>query len=96
MIGEVLAGKHLIWSYEHSAWWRANRCGYTGELLAAGLYDKDEADRIVEAANKFLPAGKPNEVALPASSVFGGEYLPAMRGTVLAALLDGLAKDSGT
>ena len=26
--------------------WRANRCGYTENLLAAGLYDKREADRI--------------------------------------------------
>ncbi len=34
-----LAGKIVrIWSREHGAWWRAERCGYTVHAEAAGLY----------------------------------------------------------
>ena len=39
--------KFVIWSYEHSAWWRPNHCGYTDSLDAAGRYDAKEAGVIV-------------------------------------------------
>lgn len=32
-----------IWSGEHRAWWRANRCGYTNALEAAGVYSLADA-----------------------------------------------------
>jgi hypothetical protein len=40
-----------IWSFEHDAWWRANRCGYTTSEAAAGLYLRSEAEKICTSAN---------------------------------------------
>lgn len=37
---------HLIWSHKHRAWWRPQRCGYTTDLLQAGLYTKTEATKL--------------------------------------------------
>lgn len=34
---------YLIWSNEHRAWWRANRCGYATGLDQAGRYTRQEA-----------------------------------------------------
>lgn len=33
----------IIWSNEHSAWWRAERCGYTTDEASAGHYTLAEA-----------------------------------------------------
>ena len=35
--------KVRIWSAEHRAWWRPDRCGYTIHLEADGVYDFAEA-----------------------------------------------------
>lgn len=42
---EVYATKEPvgIWSGEHRAWWRANRCGYTASVEAAGRYSLADA-----------------------------------------------------
>lgn len=41
-------GKVRIWSGEHQAWWRPNSAGYCLDVRDAGLYDRDEAERIVK------------------------------------------------
>lgn len=41
----------LIWSNEHGAWWRANSCGYTTAVAGAGVYTKEEAEKICKNAN---------------------------------------------
>ncbi len=35
-----------VYSNEHQAFWRPNSCGYTTDILQAGLYTKEEADEI--------------------------------------------------
>lgn len=50
---------YLIWSFEHNAWWAPNSRGYTTDVKVAGLYGKEEAERICENANRY--SSKPNE-----------------------------------
>lgn len=40
----------LVWSNQHSAWWRPNRRGYTTFIEEAGRYDRTEAEEIVRDA----------------------------------------------
>ena len=47
----VNAGTWLIWSLEHTAWWRPGRWGYTTVLAEAGRYTRAEAEEIVARAN---------------------------------------------
>lgn len=42
---------YLIWSEEHSAWWRKNCCGYTQTIRHAGRYSEHRAQEIVNNAN---------------------------------------------
>lgn len=53
----------LIWSYEHTAWWRPNSAGYTEDPMEAGTYRKEKAQEII---NQSLG----NEVMLPANAIF--------------------------
>lgn len=65
--------KYKIWSNEHQAWWRPNKCGYTDHRELAGVYEEDEAFEIVRDANKHIkwdhyPNEKvpiPNEALIP-------------------------------
>ena len=57
----------LIWSIEHTAWWRPGRCGYTRKLAEAGRYSRAEAADIVEDAN----IASFNECAIPLECVSG-------------------------
>jgi hypothetical protein len=41
----------LIWSHEHSAWWKAHSCGYTQHVEEAGRYSLADALRICHDAN---------------------------------------------
>ena len=43
--------KWLIWSIEHSAWWKPDWRGYTPERPLAGRYEFAQACKIVEDAN---------------------------------------------
>lgn len=40
-----------IWSFEHQAWWKPDRNGYTNNRMLAGRYSLDEALRICRDAN---------------------------------------------
>lgn len=42
--------KYLIWSNEHVAWLRSDRCGYTKHFDAAGRYSRAEAISICASA----------------------------------------------
>lgn len=45
------AADYVIWSFEHRAWWRPGRWGYTDDLEQAGRYTRREAEAIVADAN---------------------------------------------
>jgi hypothetical protein len=60
---------YFVWSIEHGAWWRPNRCGYASSVLAAGIYTKAEADDIAGDSGR--------ERAVPAT-----EHLPEIRAAV--------------
>lgn len=53
---------YLIWSIEHDAWWKPGWHGYTSDINEAGMYSKDEAERIVKNANAH---GSFNECMIP-------------------------------
>jgi len=59
----------LIWSFEHSSWWRPNRHGYTRFIAEAGRYSPEEAMEIAANANRF---GRIHEAVVP---IFEGEYM---------------------
>lgn len=42
---------YVLWSIEHTAWWRPGRRGYTRDIRAAGRYERLEAREIVRDAN---------------------------------------------
>jgi len=52
----------LIYSYEHKAWWKAHRAGYTTDASQAGHYSQQEALAICWDANRY---GHHNEVLVP-------------------------------
>lgn len=54
---------YLIWSIEHTAWWRPHGTGYTPKRSEAGLYSFEEAEKIVESANIGLH-DTPNEAII--------------------------------
>lgn len=58
----------LIYSHEHKAWWRANRCGYTQRMDEAGRYTEEQAADICWIANRYRSSVEqmPNEVMVPA------------------------------
>lgn len=45
----------MIWSWEHHAWWRPNKVGYTTFPEAAGRYTHAEASKI---CIDHIPAGE--------------------------------------
>ena len=55
----------LIWSIEHTAWWRPGWSGYTTSLAEAGRYSRQEADAILRQANYVTV----NECRVPLSAV---------------------------
>lgn len=64
-LSALKAGRYLIWSNEHRAWWRPNRCGYTIYLEAAGRYPRDEAVAICrDARGGWSPCDPPPEMPI--------------------------------
>ena len=51
--------RYLIWSWEHDAWWRPARRGYTEDVAEAGRYTEAEA---AEETVGHIPPGE--EVAV--------------------------------
>jgi len=43
----------LIWSYQHNAWWRPGRMGYTHDPNKVGRYTVTEALAICNEANRY-------------------------------------------
>ncbi len=74
-LGMEVAVPWLVWSHEHSAFWRANHCGYTVHIEKAGRYTRGEAELICKDANygkgrtRIEPLDcdePPNEICFPA------------------------------
>lgn len=42
---------YIIWSFEHKAWWRSGRQGYTEDVMEAGKYTFAEAEEICISAS---------------------------------------------
>jgi hypothetical protein len=68
----VLDPLWVVWSEEHRGWWGPGRVGYTPSLEHAGRYSQADAVAIEHRANRYLPAGTYNEIAMP-------DPLPAWR-----------------
>lgn len=66
--------RYVIWSIEHQAWWRAAWCGYTETLGDAGLYDDEQARKVLQGANRVAV----NECAIPVRTL-GLRYLLSQR-----------------
>lgn len=71
----------LVWSIEHTAWWRSNSCGYTTCLEDAGRYTFDLARDICRDANYRAGSGNarlgiPSEVMVPSPELQAA--LPAL------------------
>jgi hypothetical protein len=69
-----LTDAYLIWSYEHAAWWRPGRWGYTPELEEAGIYGQAEAEAIVARANVITV----NEQVVPAHEAPHFQPVPSL------------------
>lgn len=62
--------QYLIWSNEHSAWWRADSCGYVIDARGAGRYTREEAMGICGLCRAgWDPARKPSEIPVLASDI---------------------------
>lgn len=65
--GEQGGVKYLVWSNEHSAWWKPNQCGYTRFIDRAGRYGRTEAMKIagMREGGWHVRKGNPDEIAIP-------------------------------
>ena len=62
--------QYLVWSNEHRAWWRSDRCGYSKLVKAAGRYSREEALEICANARDGWGAGEiPSEIPVRALDV---------------------------
>jgi hypothetical protein len=55
----------VVWSEEHGGWWMPSGIGYTPSLREAGRFSERRARLIEDNANRYLPDGVINEVAMP-------------------------------
>jgi hypothetical protein len=60
-----MMARWVVWSEEHRQWWGDGGFGYTPSLRLAGRYTEAEAKAIADKANRYLPSGIFNEVAMP-------------------------------
>jgi hypothetical protein len=76
----------LIWSRYHNAWWKPNESGYTADMMCAGRYDRQHADRLARV--RKMGDGTPGEVVVraPELTLIGAPNLmEKMRGRISAA-----------
>lgn len=77
---KVVVDKWLIWSHEHSAWWKHEGRGYTVDVADAGRFTLQGARAICTNANIYLrPGGPPNEVMTPAPEEIMGYVVTGAR-----------------
>ena len=43
--------KYLIWSHERRGWWKPKQSGYTSQVIEAGRYSLEQAEKICADAN---------------------------------------------
>ena len=55
----------VVWGEEHGGRWRPGSMGYTPYLREAGRYSEEQAKLIEAKANRYLPGGRINEIAMP-------------------------------
>jgi hypothetical protein len=65
--GEQQAGRYLVWSNEHQAWWGPDHRGYTRYITRAGRYSRDDALSIAGTRDGgwHVRKGNPDEIAIP-------------------------------
>lgn len=58
--------RYLVWSNEHRAWWRPDRCGYTRNVTNAGIYSRADAIEIARASSTHIDwtCTSPDEIAV--------------------------------
>jgi len=68
---------YLVWSNEHDAWWKPNRCGYTHDVWRAGRYDQAAAAEICQrAAHGWRGGSPPPEVMVSAPESDQDKFSP--------------------
>ena len=68
----------LIWSYEHRAWWKASRWGYTPDISLAGRFSPAEAGSICATRHRQLhELAVPEHIALAQGPPLTHPYAPA-------------------
>ena len=65
----------VIWSWEHLAWWRPARQGYTKTLAEAGHYTFEEAADITVG---HIPGGEEVAVILAEAEQHGSPRVPTL------------------
>jgi hypothetical protein len=70
--------KWLIWSNEHTAWWRANHLGYCYSRAEAGRYTFEEACDVVKNANYAL-SNSPNEAMVADEPIYPVTTAPTIQ-----------------
>lgn len=62
-----MSKQYYIFSLEHGGrWWKSGSFGYCDHLKEAGVYNEEEAHKIVVEANRF---GKINEALVPVEGI---------------------------
>ncbi len=96
-----------VYSNEHQAFWRPNGCGYTTDILQAGLYTRGEAAQICFHLRSHVKGELPPEVAYLESDLSApdrekvelrrdAERYRAIRGIPCLALLNAIKDHYGS
>lgn len=63
---------YVVWSHEHSCWWRANSQGYARRVEDAGVYTRDEALKISHRGRDgWRPGDVPDELPIRVADLPG-------------------------
>lgn len=62
--------RYVVWSHEHSCWWRANSQGYARRIEDAGVYSRAEAVSISHRGRDgWRPGERPDELPVRVSDL---------------------------